>query len=734
MKLRNVTSINRIGIEKHEGERWVRFKKKFTAPEGVDNAVIRIDSYGICGIYLNGEFIEASCGRFRGRIFCIECTSKIKAGENELVLLSGDNYFEKLAKKLKDERGTWFSDAALELTMSCGDNIEAVVTDGTWECESDDGQTKVNCFTQITAAEYDRYWRGAALYEERRERKIPEAIAKTAGEDYVKYANDRLPEYVYPVGTVCEDVPSSVTYNFGRIYVGYTELEYDADKDGTVTLLFDYTEMPSDFDPGFRYPHIIERLSLEYPIKKGHHVIMLPYRRAYRYVRILFGDVTPKFTENGVRIRLSMMESRDVGYFRCPDELLNKAWEVGKYTLHVNKHQEYESCPRHEMKYFSGDGIVEALIDYYAFGDGRLVDASLGITENNINSGLMQDVLARNIPLTDYPAWRIIMVYNQHRYFNDTELVKRYFDELAKNIEWYVDKMNDKGIIYQYPIFGGPFYETAGAMEFTCSTARVGEKVMPNVLFCKALLCMTKLAKIVGDDRAADYAQLADTVREGINKHLWNEELGAYVDTIDSNCVPQDGNAAALMFGIADKERAKRIMKTLEQKNHSPYGSALLSEHREHTRGGDTVISPTTNGYEAEGRFLCGDADGAVDLIRRCYGTMLKKGAETFWEFTHNDADTRWIIPAHGWGGGCTYLMSAYILGIRPEKPGYEILRFEPYGGFKSFRGVVPTPRGLVAVKCDTVEGHKAYALTLPKGLPVVSILPEGADVTVVEY
>ncbi len=734
MKLRNVTNINRIGIEKHEGERWVKFKKKFTAPKTVDFAAIRIDSYGICGIYLNGEFVEASCGRFRGRIFYVECTSKIKAGENEIVLLSGDHYFENVAQRLKDERGSWFSDAALELTLKSGDTTETVVTDGTWECESDDGQTKVSCFTQITAAEYDRYWRAAALYEERRDRIIPEAVAATAGDGYVKYANDRLPEYVYPVGTVDENVENAVTYNFGRIYVGYVELEYDSDADGSVKLLFDYTEMTSDFEPGFRYPHIIERLALTYPIKKGHHTVMLPYRRAFRYMRVCFGNTVPKFTADGIRIRLSMMESRDVGYFRCPDELLNKAWEVGKYTLHVNKHQEYESCPRHEMKFFPGDAVVEALIDYYAFGDGRLFDASFGITEDRNCSGVRQRAIDRNDGLWEYPAWRNIMMYNHYLYFGDVELVKRYYGDLVLNIEWYAEKINNDGIIYQYPVFSGPFHEAAGSVEFTCSTARLGEKVMLNVICYRALVCMSELAKVVGDSRGSDFASLAEDIKTGINKHLWNEKLGAYVDTIDSDSVPQDGNAAALMFGVADKDRAKRIMKALEEKNHSPYGSALLSEYRPHTRGGNTVISPTTNGYEAEGRFLSGDADGAVDLMRRCYGTMINKGAETFWEFTHNDADTRWIIPAHGWGGGCTYLMSAFVLGIRPEKPGFEILRFEPYGGFESFTGVVPTPRGLVAVKCETVSGEKVYTLTVPAGMPVVSVIPADAKVTVTEY
>jgi fatty-acyl-CoA synthase len=74
----------------------------------------------------------------------------------------------------------------LEYLCENSDMHTLCIIDGTWECESDDAQTKVSCFTQITAAEYDRYWRAAALYEERRERIIPEAIVSTVGEDYVK--------------------------------------------------------------------------------------------------------------------------------------------------------------------------------------------------------------------------------------------------------------------------------------------------------------------------------------------------------------------------------------------------------------------------------------------------------------------------------------------------------------------------------------------------------------------
>ena len=137
---------------------------------------------------------------------------------------------------------------------------------------------------------------------------------------------------------------------------------------------------------------------------------------------------------------------------------------------------------------------------------------------------------------------------------------------------------------------------------------------------------------------------------------------------------------------------------------------------------------------EVEARFQKGDGEGAIELMRRFWGTMLKKGAGTFWEYAPNDGERGWLHRCHGWGGSCTYIIGACVLGVTPAKPGYEALRFKPYDGLETYTGVVPTTKGLVAVKCTTISGKKRYELAIPKGVQLESELPKDATLNVTEY
>ena len=332
----------------------------------------------------------------------------------------------------------------------------------------------------------------------------------------------------------------------------------------------------------------------------------------------------------------------------------------------------------------------------------------------------MPEKYARNVPLTDYPAWRILSVYNQYRYFGDRELVAQYFDELAACMDWMIEKMNSACLIYQYPVYADPFYTTRQAVEFTCSTDRLGEKPLINALLYQSLLCMREFAALMGDERQHSWHMLAGKVHAAFNERLWSDAVNAYVDTYDPSYIPQDGNALALLFGLATGKRAELVQATLREQLWTPYGSALLSEPLAHTRNGSKILSPVMNMYEAEARFRNGDTTGALTLMERCWGTMLRKGAETFWEFAPTDAEARWPIPSHAWSGGCTYLLSTYVLGISPATPGYETVRFHPCDcAFEHFAGVVPTCRGLIAVCCQTENRQKKYTLAVPEGMHV---------------
>lgn len=751
---KNLTKIGRIGIIKKAGDEFSTYTKKFIVDELPDFAAIKVDSHGVCGIWLNGEFLEASPGRYFNRITYVECTSKINIGENIIRFELGGHFYPHTEEKIYAQRGARISHVAAELELRYGDSASVINTDTSWECISNGEQVMPQCFSEVTKAEYERFWKVAALWCEPKPLSVPEAVAAVAGEGYKAYVSKPFEKYIsitnihslnrmsacddgsiVTFGGEGEDAPY-VIYDVGRLHMGYIEMEYDAEDECSATFFTDYTEDVIDFDENnekwYASGIVRKMLPITMPLKKGKNNLFITRIRGFHYLKVRING-SAKVSILNTRLRLSMMPYTKLGYFKCDDEMFNKMWEVGKYTLHVNKHREYESCPRSEKKYFSGDGVIDALVDLYAFGEDSLLDSSFAITEFACDGGIRSNRYDRNQYLWDYPAWRIITTYYHYLYTADLDFIKRYYHEFKTNIEWMTDKMSSNYLMYQYPTYSGSLFQSAGDVEFTCSFDRLGEKPMLNALFYKSLLCMSEFGELIGDKEACEWKDLAEKVCEAFNERLWSETDGAYLDTFDPTYIPQDGNALALLFGIAKGERAKTVMNTLCRENWSEYGSALMNKECSHTHDCH-VISPVTNMYEAEGRFLLGDADSAVELIKRTWGTMLAKGAETFWEYTHNNATERWHACAHAWSSGCTYLLSAYVMGIRPAEAGYEKILFAPYEKFESFNGVVPTAKGLVAVRCETVNGTRHYTLAIPRGAVVESKLHSGATLEIIEY
>lgn len=711
----NLTSIKRIGVVKHSYDQWSTLSKKFNLEKAPDYADVRLDSTGVCGIFINGAFLEANTGRYVNRIAAFECTSLLKEGENTIELKLGDHYYQPTGNQIFERTGTRFSCVAIELTVKNGTDVTKIITDETWDCDDE-----LSCFSEVTKAEYERFWLHAALWKEQKEISVDPCVLKLQDEEYKKTLLKKSANYIN-IDNVVEQDEEHIIYDLGKLYVGYLEIEYEAKEEGNIELFFDYTEKLSDFAAN---APIIKMLSLTEPLKKGSDKLFLLHRRAFRYLKVQHKkDVNVL----NIRLRESKKTYSQSGWFRCEDELLNKIWEVGKYTLDVNRHQEYESCPRNEMKFFSGDAIIEALVDYYTSGDPTLTDASLSLTEIDSNLGIRHNRLQRGISLWDYPAWRILMAYNHYKYFGDRDFVKNYFDELKTCMEWLMDRMNSRYLIYQYPVFAAPMYASLSVTEYNSSSDRLGEKPLLNALLYKCLLCMSELAEIVKDDISAKWRELAEKVKAAINTHLWSEEKKAYMDTFNTEYIPEDGNALCVLFGISDEERSKEALKTIQQENWTPYGASMINSEKMKIRNQLKTISPVMNMYEAEARFLQNDEESALELIRLCWGGMIKKGAETFWEFIPNHPTERWDIPSHGWAAGCTYLLGAYVLGIRPEKAGYEEVLFAPCESLDNYYGVVPTAKGEIAVK----KQNKKYTLVIPKS---VKVSTEIKELEIIEY
>ena len=106
-----------------------------------------------------------------------------------------------------------------------------------------------------------------------------------------------------------------------------------------------------------------------------------------------------------------------------------------------------------------------------------------------------------------------------------------------------------------------------------------------------------------------------------------------------------------------------------------------------------------------------------VDEARAWWGEQVRRGATTFWEeFDERSAPDS--VPGgtccHSWTGGPVVILGSEILGVWPTAPGFAKVRIRPrWGGLEHARGVVPTPRGPIAVAWD--RRKKQLEVDLPE-------------------
>ena len=750
------TNISWITLPKKSEVEWSTYKRTFTVEKAFENAVVSFECDCTCALFINGEFITSGNGRYPERVYCFEVSEYLKKGENKIELVLGDHYFQPFGNDVTKKRGFSLNQAALELKVSYADGTAlTLVTNSKWRCTDGNKETPVIETMQVTKLEYETFWKNAALWKDVRNfvPEIPRDVLSVAGEEYLNYANKKAPSRIpfdkvvttnmeYRDGCFTNasgEKECFIILDFGLPVIGYTEMEYEAKGTVSFNSKYDYSETVEDFYDNPETKYYIDRCQITETLSPTEKFYRNLRRRAFRYTKLLFTGAVQDLKITSFTLRPCLFPESTKGYFSCSDGMLNKAWENGKYTLHINKQQEYESCPRNEMLFFAGDGAIDALIDMYTFGDCDMLKTSLTLKHNPSAGGITHTAaFNRTVWQWDYIAWRVICIYNYYSYTADMEFLKQHYTDSVRNVSWLIERMNGDNLLFQTPAFVSTFNSAMAQVDWACSIYRLGENVFLNSLLYKVLDCISRLACDMGDtENSRLWSELAEKVKRAINEKLWNNEKKAYVDGM-SDSVAQDANTFAVLFGVADKERANAALDTMKSRLWSPYGSAMLDTYLENKdlRGGNNMISPMMSAFECEARFMHGRAEEGLELIRRVWGTMLKKGATTFWEFTPNDADSRWQAPCHAWSAGCTYLLSAYVLGIRQTAPNWKKVIFAPRPCDLAFgKGVVPTPYGLIAASWTKDEsGALRFKLALPKDTELTTDLPHGATVEILRY
>ena len=322
------------------------------------------------------------------------------------------------------------------------------------------------------------------------------------------------------------------------------------------------------------------------------------------------------------------------------------------------------------------------------------------------------------LPLFDYPMWWVTSSWDYLLYTGDTGYAQNYYPHLLKVLDnWYPSVTDTNGLLSK------GLNGTQGYGDYAF-LGRTGEVTYYNTLYVQALKNAAGTARALGHPADAErWEQRAKTVADAINAHLWDAGAGAYLDSATGPVRHgQDGNGLAVVAGVSDPARAASALDYLAKNTARPYGNAFMDNDTLVPDGSQRVYAFTSY-PEIQARFLSGQADSAIEEIKRLYGWMTEHGPGiTDWEGIGAGGslyEGGFTSAAHGWSTGVLPALTNGLLGATPTGPGFATWTIKPNPGSVSWaKGSLPTPHGPLRVDWSRDKNKNDFTLTYtaPKG------------------
>ncbi|MFC9614589.1 trehalase family glycosidase [Streptomyces sp. NPDC056938] len=535
---------------------------------------------------------------------------------------------------------------------------------------------------------------------------------------------------------------SAVTFDFGKDVSGLVTLHFAAsDGPQRVGLAFNessqYVGTTSDASTGG--PR--SRDGALYADVDGATTYTMPaknLRGGFRYLTV-FMDSAGSADLDGITAHFTaapkMQDPRAyANYFYSSDDLLNRIWYAGAYTIQLNtiapKTGRLWEAPAQTWDNTGDVGVGDTILVDGAKRDRTVWPGDLGVEIPSAYAAFDDTESARNALTTlyqhqkitgelpysgpmmnkygsdTYHMWTLAASWDYYRYTGDRKWVDGIWDQYKRGVDYIGAKTDDQGLL--------SITETADSVR----SLPKGENLIANVLMWRVLTTGSQLAKVEGDTTLAQsYAHRAAALRTAIDSRLWDEEKGAYRFYPDSDVHAQDGNALAVWYGLADQSKARRISSYLTT-NWNDRGSTSPEN-----KGNLGVFAGS---MEVNAHFAAGGttADQAgVDLIRRQWGAMLDDPLgtrSTFWESSRPDGCicSTYVSLAHAWATGPTTALTFSVLGLQPTSAGGRAFDFVPHTADLTFaQGRITTTLGPVDAswRVNRKEGKYRAELTAPK-------------------
>ncbi len=418
----------------------------------------------------------------------------------------------------------------------------------------------------------------------------------------------------------------------------------------------------------------------------------------FRFVRIDLVDDNSMIQLKSVRATFLFRDIEYKGSFKCNDERLNRIWQTGAYTVHLNMQDYLWDGIKRDRLVWIGDMHPETMTIYSVFGCHDIIPASLDLVRDETPLPKWMN------GISSYSMWWILIHHSWYMQKGDVEYLKKqqtYLVGLLEQLIKHIDQENKETLT------GFRF------MDWPSASNKEAVHAGLQSLMIFTMVAGGDLCSILGDEATM---KKCDEAAERLRKHI-----------------PEHGNS----------KQAAALMSLAGLGNPVKFNSEIMAVD------GPKRMSTFYGYYVLQARALSGDYQGCLDVIRQYWGAMLDVGATTFWEdfnldWTINAGRIDEIVPegkkdihgdygdhcykgfrhslCHGWASGPTAWLSEHVLGVKPLKPGCKVVRIVPHlGDLQWVEGTYPVPQGVIKVRHEKKpDGTIESTIDAPKDIVII--------------
>lgn len=407
----------------------------------------------------------------------------------------------------------------------------------------------------------------------------------------------------------------------------------------------------------------------------------MPLSKAFRYVNV---EMDPSVNIDSISMLYEYADVKEKGDFKCSDDLINRIYDVSKYTLHLNTREFFIDGIKRDRWVWSGDAYQSYLMNYYLYFDNPTVERTLLALRG-------KDPVTSHInTIMDYTFYWFLGIYDYYLYTGDKTFIRQFYPRMQSLMEYVLGRRNSNGLLQGLP--GDWIF-----IDWAAGLSKKGEVSFEQMLFARSLETMALCADIVKDQEGKEkYIKLSNELKQKLFALYWDPSKHALVHSRVDGKPTENVTRYANMFGIF----------------FNYFNDQQKQEVKQHVLLNDSIQKITTpymRFYELEALCAMGEQNYVLNEMKNYWGGMLNLGATTFWE-EYNPAKKGAEHYAmygrefgkslcHAWGASPIYLLGKYYLGVKPLSPGYETYVIEPnLGGLQWIQGKVPTPGGDVQV------------------------------------